>query len=424
MPRRTTFISALALAIAVPWASTQVHATTTPPDATESTDETTDDATYLAERFGIELPAEVDQDGFTAALTTLVGSVDMPAEIDLDGFTGVEAVLRSLYSADLDGLARVVSPDAVSAAVADVPAATGLEAPRQQELAAAITSGLVDSTALAVFDLAAPVSADLGTYLLVRTLEVTGDGRRPTGLVSDADIYERLTETWESFDQVESPELQDAAVQLIRDGLITGYNLKRVSSIPNFDPELTIVYGHSNITHARQLIALLRTLGIDARVQLEPKTSAYLSLAEWGGEPGDTPEDQAEVLDDGNWITYAKEYDLTFEFFTTADRDRFDEIIRTSAQRIDTEGEPTWLEGSFLVPLYSARVDLGDGYEAVSNHIAWQDQFYLQSFSLADDADAVTAAFEAAFPEARREVWTDVWVNESFSAYLAENTAS
>lgn len=423
MSRRTTFISALALAIAVPSASTQVQATSTPPNAAETTTETSDDAAYLADRFGIELPEEVDQDDFTDALTTLVGEVEVPAEIDLDGFSGVEAILRSLYSADLDGLALVVAPDAVSAIVADVPAVADLDAPRQQELAAAVTSGLVDEATVAAFDLAAPVSAELGAYLLVRTLEVTGDGRRFTGLISDADIYERLTEAWESFDQVESPALQDPAVQLIRDGVITGYNLKRVTSIANFDPELTIVYGHSSITHARQLIALLRSLGIDARVQLEPKTSAYLSLAEWGGEPGDTPEDQSELLDDGNWITYAKEYDLAFEFFTTADRDRFDEIIRTSAQRRDSD-DPAWLEGSFLVPLYSARVDLGEGYETVSNHVAWQDQFYLQSFALSDDGGAVTDAFETAFPDARHEVWTDLWVNESFYDYLAENTAS
>lgn len=413
MSRRTTLLPAIALAVAAPLTAIQVHATAAPLD---------DDAAYLAERFGIELPAEVDQAQFLAALAALVGDVEAPAEIDLDDFTGTEAVLWTLYFANLDGLAAVVPADVVSGVVAGVPGAADLDAPRQHELAAAITSGLLDQDALAAFDLAAPVSGELATHLLTRTLEVNGDHRRFTGLVSDADIYQRITDVWESFDQVDAAELHDPAVQLVRDGVITGYNVKRVSSIPNFDPELTIVYGHSNIAHARQLIALLRTLDIDARVQLEPKTSAYLSLAEWGGSPGDTPEEQSNVLDDGNWITYAKEYDLTFEFFDVADRDRFDEIIRTYAQR--TDANPAWLEGSFRVPLYWSRVDVGEGYDQVNNHVAWQGQFYLQSFSLADNDAAVSAAFAETFPDALHEVWPDVWVNNSFYVYLADNTGS
>lgn len=81
--------------------------------------------------------------------------------------------------------------------------------------------------------------------------------------------------------------------------------------------------------HALQLIGLIKSLGIDAKVQFEPKTSAYLSLAEWGGEPPTEPELQSDVLEDGNWITHAKEYDLLFEFSSVEDRDQFDTIIRT-----------------------------------------------------------------------------------------------
>lgn len=417
MSRHTALVPALAVALLAPLASTSVHAGASPPDGASASD-----AAYLGERFGIELAEEIDQDSFTAALQTLVGEVEVPAEADLEGFTGLEAVLHALYYADLDGLAPVLPPDTVEALIAEVPAAADLDSARQRELAAALASGLVDPAVLDATDLAAPVSDDLGAYLLTRALEINGGHRRYTGLVSDPDIYQRLTEVWESFDQVFAADLQAAAVELVRDGVITGYNLKRVSSIPNFDPELTIVYGHSNIAHARQLIALLRSLGIDARVQLEPKTSAYLSLAEWGGTPGDTPEDQADILDDGNWITYAKEYDLTFEFFSTADRDRFDEIIRTYAQR--SESNTVWLEGSFRVPLYWGRTDLGAGYQQVYNHVVWQDQFYLQSFSVIDNADEVAAAFAATFPEALHEIWTDPWVNDSFYDYLAENTGS
>ncbi len=411
MSRKVLFIVLLLLALSVSVVQAQPEAPTTE-----------DYAAYLASTYGITLTGEVDQEQFTAALTTLIGEVERPAEIDLEGFTGLEAVLNTLYFTNLDELAFVLPEEQVTTTLTGVQSlVTDLPAPRQQELAAALTSSLLDDAVLASADLSAPLSADLGTYLLGRALEITGNYKRFTGYVSDPDIYDNLTYTWNSFDQVFAADLQAAAVQLIREGVITGYNLKRLSSIPNFDPERTIIYGHANIDHARQLIALLRALGIDARVQLEPKTSAYLSLAEWGGSPGTTPEEQADILEDGNWITYAKEYDLTFEFFTIEDRDRFDEIIKTYAQRSDSN--QTWLAGSFRVPLYSSRVQPASGYQQVYNHLVYQGQFYLQSFSLIENEATVRARFEETFPEGRHELWEDIWVNDSFFDYLGNVTS-
>ena len=43
-----------------------------------------------------------------------------------------------------------------------------------------------------------------------------------------------------------------------------------------------IRYGHNDIDHAAQLIYLLRREGFDPKVQLTPKSSAFLYLDEWG----------------------------------------------------------------------------------------------------------------------------------------------
>lgn len=78
---------------------------------------------------------------------------------------------------------------------------------------------------------------------------------------------------------------------------------------------------------------------------------------------------------------------------------------------------------SFRVPLYSSRVDLGEGYVTVYNHVAYENQFYIQSFSLVENVESTQAAYESAFPNARHEIWEDLWVNASFYDYLVTATA-
>ena len=75
------------------------------------------------------------------------------------------------------------------------------------------------------------------------------------------------------------------------------YNIKIKSTYANFNPELSLSYGHNGIKHANQLIALMKSEGLDAKVQIEPKTSAYLHMPDWG-EPA-TPN---IVMEDGQII--------------------------------------------------------------------------------------------------------------------------
>lgn len=394
------------------------------PAAAQESSPAVDAAGYAASldrQYGIRFEGEVTQAAYTDALTAVFGAVELPEGVDADGFSLLEAITTTLFYANLDEVAGVLPEASVAALLIDYSSALALELAQQRYLAAAANYGLIHG-AFAEADFTQPVSSDVGTFLLGRAIEVKGQSENFLGYVSDPAIYTRVVQVWESFDQVSAPELQAAAVELIRDGIISGYNIKRLSSDPGFDPELTINYGHANIDHALQLIGLLNGLGIDAKVQLEPKTSAFLSLAEWGGSPPSEPELQSDVLEDGNWITYAKEYDLLFEFATIESRDQFDSIIRNYATRNDN-GIP-YLARSFRVPLYSSRVDLGEGYLAVYNHVAYQNQFYIQSFSLIDNVETTQAAFEASFPDARHEIWDDLWVNVSFYNYLIQTTAS
>jgi len=386
-----------------------------PAESAAITDKISGYAQYLSDRYNLTLKGDVEQKQFTDAAVLINGVVETPADVDLEGFTNLEAILRSVYYVNLDELALTFSKDKTDAVLANIKSVSAeLPLVQRQELATALDGGLVDSSFLEAYSLSAPVSADSASYLLGQILELTGQYKHYIGLVSDVDIYNRLVYTWQSFDQVLAPELQQPANALIRKGVITGYNLKRTSLNANFDPQLTIVYGHANIDHARQLIALLRSEGLEAKVQLEPKTSAYLYLAAWG-KPTVSPEFQVEALDDGNYIAYAKEYDLDFEFNTQENRNRFDTIIKTYAKK-NSDDQPGLILGSWRQPLYSSRVTVPD-YIEVKNNVVYTGEFYLQSFSLPEKSDAIISSFKADYTDGKVDVW-DLWVNEAFHNYL------
>lgn len=353
-----------------------------------------------------------DQTAFTSTLTKITGSVEVPGAVDAEGFTGLEAVLTALYYVNVDELGYTYPAEKVTAEL-DGWDVADLAFERQQELAAALDAGLLAESCMGL-DLQAEASADLANYLVYRTLVFTGQYKHFLGYTADPDIYNKVYFTWNSFDQVLMPDFQIPANELVKQGVITGYNVKRNDLNARFDPDLAIVYGHSDITHAIQLIGLLRSEDINAKLLLEPKTSAFLYLAEWG-EPSSSPEFQVEPLEDGNYIAYAKEYDLAFEFENEADMLRFDAIIKAYAKK-NEQDQPGLLLGSWWQPLYSARVAVED-YIAVKNNVAIGPDVYIQSFSLIENSEQIAQEFAAAYPDAEVTTW-DLWVNEAFHNYL------
>jgi hypothetical protein len=380
-------------------------------------DSTADYAEFLTDSYQITLPETVTQDAYTAAAEQIIGAtaaIALPAEIDLDGFTSLEAILMTVHLANVDELGYTFPADKVDATLAgwaSLPSELAVE--RRQELAAAVASGLLASGWQSI-DLMEPVSNERAINLLGNLSLLTGNYKDFLGRSTDPDIVNKLMYAWTSFDQVLMPELQESANQLIAEGVITGYNIKRSAQRTQAAPQRTLIYGHSNMEHAKQLIGLLRSEGLEADIQLEPKTSAFLYLDEWG-EPTQSPEFVVEPLEGGNGIAYSKEYDLVFEFDDPADRDQFDLVIKQYAKK-NEENQPGLITGSWWQPLYSSRVELA-GYFPVKNNVVTDDQFYIQSFSLVEASDAVVAAFQAAYPEATVTV-SDLWVNEAFHNYL------
>lgn len=373
---------------------------------------------FLQDNFDAALAGDVSQEQFLTVLNEITAgdgdAIEYPQEIDEEGFTILESILTAVYGANVDELAYTYpeeKADEALAAWSAVPEDLALS--RKQELAAAIDTGLLQDNWQGV-DLQSPVSAAFAIDLLGRILEFTGQYKHFLGDVTDPDIYGDILYTWDSFNQVSMPELQAPANDLIKEGVITGYNIKRTSNESISDPDNTIVYGHSNIAHAIQLIGLLRSEDMEAQVLLEPKTSAFLYLADWG-EPTESPEFQVEPLEDGNYIAYAKEYDLIFEFDDAADKERFDTLIKQYAKKNEAD-QAGLLISSWWQPLYTSEESVED-YVPVKNNVISGNEFFVQSFSLPENSAEIMERFIEAYPDANVEA-SDLWVNQAFHNYL------
>lgn len=265
-------------------------------------------------------------------------------------------------------------------------------------------------------DLAAnqAVTAEQATHLIEKVLELKGKSKNYLGKVSDEDIYGKLYHAWEASNLMDAPELRKVVDQVLKSNVITGYNLKDTRFHANFDPELSLTYGHSEITHAIQLVGLLHSEGLDATVQFEPKTSAFIYLKEWG-EPKETPDYKVVQIENGNYIAYAKEYDISFEFSNQKDKERFDTLINKYAKK-NEENQQGLLLGSWWQPLYSSRVEVTN-YKEIANNVITKGSYIAQSFSLSEKSSSVISEFKKLDSTVEITVHP-LWVDQPFYNYL------
>ncbi|WP_138753222.1 hypothetical protein [Paenibacillus sinopodophylli] len=279
-----------------------------------------------------------------------------------------------------------------------------------QETAAAVDTGLVTSSLYVGPKSAA--SEQLINTLLGKVLITKGLYKKYLGYTSDGDIYAKLNDAYKTSDIINAPKLQNVVNTALKQDLITGYNIKDSRFDANFIDSLSLVYGHSNFNHAIQLIGLLRSEGVNAKVQFEPKTSAFIFLAEWG-----TPGPNVVQIENGNYINYDKEYDLNFEFATVADKVKFQDIILKYAKK-DKDGQEGLIISSWWQPLYYSQTELAD-YEIITNNfITDPDSPYtVNPFSLNENSAKVVAGFKAIDPSVVVTP-TQFWVDKPFFRYL------
>ncbi|MDQ0063021.1 hypothetical protein [Paenibacillus harenae] len=355
-----------------------------------------------------------DEPVFNAAAALYEKGILAGPSIQADGqLTNYVAVAIALRAADLKELALTYPAAKADSVLAKLQVKKDtLSAKAAQEVAAAFDTGLLPASLGQGFKPNAPASDELIHSLLGQVLITKGLYKKYIGYTSDSDIYAKLSTAYETSDLIDAPKLQKLVNTALEQELVTGYSIKDTRFEANFIDSLSLIYGHSDFKHALQLIGLLRSEGIDAKVQFEPKTSAFLFLADWG-DPGPN----VVKIANGNYIAFAKEYDLAFEFTTTADKAAFDGIIEKYAKK-NAEDQQGLIFGSWWQPLYYSNTELA-GYEQITNNlISDPDSTYtVNSFSLKEDSAKVVQGFKAIDPDAVITPFA-FWVDKPFFRYL------
>ncbi|GED27188.1 hypothetical protein BAG01nite_32900 [Brevibacillus agri] len=386
---------------------------------------------FLLQQYGISLDKAVTRGQFSQALAKVVAATQSITEKEASAKAYVpeaqaqatkiaawEAISAAVKAADLSELAYTYSEDKVAASLkaAGISYQKGgaLSLQAAQEVAVALDTGLVSASTLAAIKADGDTTGELAVQLLGKVVEFHGDYKNYLGSVQEADIYGKLAQAWSESSIIKAGELQQIIDTGLKQNLITGYNLKDAAFDPHFDPERTITYGHSDIAHAIQLIGLLKNEGIDAKVQFEPKTSAFIYLKEWG-EPTESDDYQVVQIENGNFIAYAKEYDLSFEFASKEEKERFQPLVLKYAKR-NQEDVTGLLKASWWQPLYHSRTELAD-YPIITNNVIKEGRYIVQSFSLNEESPKVVAGLKKLSDKLNVETYK-FWVDQPFYNYL------
>ena len=376
-------------------------------------------AEYLREYYGVEFDGDVTVAAFNDALAAMGAEL-----VEAETLTLADATVAAVKLADMEKLALSYIHDDVPEKAANVLAEEEVTVDEAYApyVACALDLGLVDDDD----DFAGAVSAKRAAELLYDAAEMAGKGRHYIGRVSDDDILTVLRSTLESFIIFDEETLTNLGTEIVLRGATTGYNLKYSGYDARFLEEYTLKYGHSDITHALQLIALLDSEGYDAYIQIEPKVSVYEYMIEWG-EPGDpTPTYAVKQVTEDRYLCYAVEYDMLIEFETIEEKESFHDLIETYAKKYDDSFDADGnlveklLSGSWWQPLYSSTTEMeNEEFELLYDNVIYDatGSYSIHPFSLPDATQAIADVVAEVAPELSVSL-VEIHVNPAFYRYI------
>lgn len=228
------------------------------------------------------------------------------------------------------------------------------------------------------------------------------------GNISDKNIFEKVLVKWNNVVPAKDNLLLEKLNVALANGLMTGYNLKNINNYANFDKNLSVSYGHNDITHAIQLIALLKGEGVDAKVQLEPKTSAFLHNLNWGA-----PNYTHIILEDGKIVVTPTEYDLKFQFSNNNDKIKFTKLIDLYAKK-DSKDQEGLIYKSWWQPFI--QTDKIEGYQMLISHLVKNGDFEANVLTLPKNSKAFIDFMKKG---SNLKVTTqEIWVNPAFYRFM------
>ncbi|MFA9465044.1 MAG: hypothetical protein ACERKN_12240 [Velocimicrobium sp.] len=348
-------------------------------------------ASYLETYFGVKLSEEsLNAESFSEAIKGVAGDEAEPVEGNLTALSAIKAAVKA---ADYDELALSYTEDKVKARMEHYGIKKGADA----YLLTAMDTGLVsEEEGITAID-TDEITVEQGQNLLMAIANANGDARNYLGYSNDVGIYSKVDNAWNSFLLFDNSELSEIGKNAVLEGVTTGYGLKSKAYDAKFLPELTLQYGHSDIKHAHQLLGLLNSENIVAKVQLEPKISIYQYLLEWGPIPESTPTYEVKKFSDDLYLVYAVEYDMQLEFANKDDMLKFDEVINTYAKKNEGNEEAKGLiYSSWWQPLYSTTVSNmpEDSYHEIIDCVIENGMYSIHPFCLPENQDEVISKLE------------------------------
>jgi len=367
---------------------------------------------YLAEYYGIELPEDLSLEAMNAALTA-VGAE--PIEDSLDIY---EALCKIAGCEELAyTYLHESAPDKAVKTLTDADfGVSEYTEPYAHFSACLLDIGVIDDD-----------DEDEGfAVALYKALEIAGKGRHYIGRVDDDDILPVLNAQLNTFVNFDNEQLTNLGTEIVLRGATTGYNLKYAGYDANFLSDYTLQYGHSDYTHAVQLIALMESEGFDAYIQIEPKVSVYEYMIEWG-EPGEpTPTYAVKQVAEDRYLCYAMEYDMKLEFDSIEEKEAFHTLIETYAKKyddsFDAEGNLTekLIAGAWWQPLYSSTTEMqNEEFGLLIDNVIYDasGMYSIHPFSLPDATQAIADVVAEIEPELAVS-GVEIHVNPAFMRYI------
>lgn len=375
-------------------------------------------AAYLAQYFDVSFSGTVTEGALLDALTKVQPEA-FPAAPEATGseLTALSAVKYTVEAANMGELALVYTDEKTAAVLSDagVSITDGEYAPY---IACAIDLSMITAEEAQAVVAGGSVDAALANALVMAVADINGTSRHYLGYSDDPDIYAMFINAWERFEIFDDETLSSVGAEAVINGVTTGYNLCNTYYNARFLTELTIRYGHSDIKHAIQLLGLLESEGIVARVQFEPKVSIYKHMPEWGeADMTPTRTSQAREFEDGLILIYATEYDMALEFQSEGEMLRFNDLILDYAKKNSGEEGKALLYGSWWQPLYYTHFDIGEGYHRIIDNVITNGDYTLHPFCLEENMEQVKAAFLAINPDLDIEQ-VPIWCDAPFYRYL------
>lgn len=389
---------------------------TTDNTAAQVTEVTANDVSYIKTYFDITFANEtVTAEEFNAALANLGSESKVEGEL-----TYLSAVKAAMSAANFEELVLSYPQDKTNESLKNHGIKDTVDESYAAYLACAIDTGLLNEAEGKEAAKNAAVTKTQAESLVLKIANANGEARNYLGYSNDADIYAKVDQTWNSFILFDDAALAEIGRTAVQNKVVTGYNVKNEAYNANFLPELTLQYGHSDIKHAHQLLGLLNSEGITAKVQLEPKVSIYEYLLDWGPVPESTPTYAVKQFSDDMYLCYAVEYDMQLEFNNKEDMLRFNEVINEYAKKWEGNEDAVGLiYASWWQPLYSTTVmDMpSDSYFEIGDCYIENGMYSLHTFYLPKDKDTVISSLQSLAGDLEVKSHEKM-VNKAFYNYL------